>query len=142
MTHREKVIREILSTEVTYTDSLTSLLDFFRSPMLQGNIITKEQDQIIFLNTEAILNLHKPLLENLRAELKKAEETNSMETICIGKILLDIVPWLRLYSTYINGVQEGSDLIAHLNKNDDNFRYALIGLCADSFSGLLGKFIT
>ena len=136
--HRENIIREILSTEVTYTNSLTWILENFRSPLLQGRIITPDQDQIIFLNTQALLNLHAPFLEKLRKEIQKAEESNSMDNICIGPIMLEVVPWLRIYTTYINGVQEGSELINTLNHTDENFRYALIGCCADIFSGVMG----
>lgn len=114
--HREKVIRELISTEVTYVNSLTWLQENFRNPIKQGGIISDEEDQIIFLNSEAILNLHKPLLEKLQNAIKEAEDANQIESICIGKILSDIIPWLRLYTSYINGTQEGSDLVEKLNK--------------------------
>ena len=115
-THREKIIRELISTEVTYVESLTWLEENFREPLRMGHILTEEEDQIIFLNSATILNLHKPLLENLQNAMEEAEKEQRVESVCIGKILADLIPWLRMYTAYVNGAQEGSALIDKLNK--------------------------
>jgi hypothetical protein len=117
---RDKIIKELLSTEETYVNSLTWLIENFQAPILQGGIITPAQDDLIFLNSASILELHKPLLEKLKTIVKLTGETG-MDQVCIGNIMLDLVPWLRLYTTYINGHQEGAVLIDQLVKSVGRF---------------------
>ena len=114
--HRESVVREIISTEVTYTESLYVLQENFRKPLAHGNILSPEQDQIVFLNVHSIYDLHVPLLEKLQEAMKEAESNNDVANICIGRVMLDVMPWLRLYTTYINGTQEASELVDTLYK--------------------------
>ena len=113
---RVKILKEILSTEGTYVNSLTSLIENFKVPMNFGKILSDEHEFEIFLNAEAILGLHKPLLEKLDSEIKGKEAGGEIQNICVGKIMLEIVDWLRIYVVYINGHQTGTDLIEKLNK--------------------------
>ena len=79
--HRKNIIKEIVSTEVTYTESLRLLEENFRAPLRQGNIITPEQDHLIFLNGHSILELHVPLLEKLQAAWREAEEEDQVDNL-------------------------------------------------------------
>lgn len=88
-TVKKKTLQEILDTEVTYLQKLEIIVNYFMNPILQQNLLNKENYNIIFGNIKTIYRVNGELLSELKNDI-----TN------ISKAFENMAPCFKLYSTY------------------------------------------
>ncbi len=101
---REKLMMELLETEVTYVQKLGGVTQIILEP-LEWNaqvspdpLLPKQMIVEIFSNIKAIYELNKTLLHDLDERIRK----NWSPTQRIGDVFLQLSPHLPLYSFYYN----------------------------------------
>ena len=115
---RTYIVEEILETERTYVNGLNGLLQEFDKPL--ARVIKPEETRTIFSNIHALLGMHKLLLDNLQDRMNKWSEQQ-----VIGDVLAQLIPFLKMYSTYINAFDTTNGLIEKLKKKNNDFRLLL-----------------
>lgn len=109
---RDKIANEILTTEQSYLKSLTLMNEIYRIPMLEasrrGELAISEDDiQQIFSRTFVdILKVNFVLLQGLVDRLSNWSETQSL-----GDLLLDMLPFLKMYTFYTGGWDKANELL-------------------------------
>eukprot|EP01080_Neovahlkampfia_damariscottae_P003802 gene3802-6963_t len=119
---RNKIIREIVSTEESYCNSLEELIKLYIQPLKRHLMVEKkkkiidEKDiKIMFNNIDQILSTHKVLLISLQNRLNSFPITN------IGDCLYNQVPLFFVYVQYCNKFDEAMDRLRENKKTNPNF---------------------
>jgi len=104
---KERVHQEVLSTESTYVNSLRYLIDAFAHPLKSNpNLGLAQVDAtILFSNVEIIAMLHGRLLADLQ------------ETPNVGKVILKMADFLRMYTEYLNQYEQSMEVFQRNRKN-------------------------
>jgi len=63
---RQRILDEIVSTEVTYVNNLKTLKNVYLIPLRSKDSITKEDMDVIFQNWEMLLGFNKEFLDHLQ----------------------------------------------------------------------------
>ncbi len=100
---RNESLREILTSEQKYVDSLQMAVDEFQRPMLRlasgkqsGRVLQRSDVSDIFSTLEIIVELNRGLLNDLKERLLRWPSVQRF-----GDLFLRMGPILRLYSSYI-----------------------------------------
>ncbi|KAI8909604.1 Dbl homology domain-containing protein [Gorgonomyces haynaldii] len=114
---RELIIEEIIETEKRYVDSLDSILQCYLKPLKQmigteREIVSKRQVNDLFANIANILVINRELLKQLQATLFDS----------IGQIFINLVPFLKIYSTYAQNFNNALNLVHHLLETNPSFK--------------------
>uniref|UniRef100_A0A7S4DX78 Uncharacterized protein n=1 Tax=Lotharella globosa TaxID=91324 RepID=A0A7S4DX78_9EUKA len=100
--NRERVAKELLSTEETYVSTLNVIVDKFQKPMYLSTegrrkpILPMDEVRTLFSDIAVMRDLNQKILRDLKARVQEY----TINT-CIGDILLDFVPYLRMYRNYV-----------------------------------------
>lgn len=89
---RALIVQELVSTEHSYLESLMRLVTQFMVPCISEHVISAEDAQLLFSNTESLYKLHSEFL----SFLEEACASNGS----IGKLFVQFGPMLRLYKEY------------------------------------------
>lgn len=121
---RAKVIREIKISERVYVESLGILVRCYLEPFRSSKrrVLSQEEVRVLFSNVEQILGFHKQFLEAL--------ERTPPELIY--QPFQHMSDFLKLYTTYVNGYDAASKLVA---KYADNSRFHKVLEKAQADSG-------
>ncbi|CAG8435084.1 2927_t:CDS:2 [Ambispora gerdemannii] len=136
---REAAVKEIITTERTYVDSLRKLVNYFLVPLKENyqksiskNMIlstkpmaTMEDISALFGNVEQILSLHEQLLKQLEERY-----ANWSPIELISGIFLQIAPYLKMYTTYLKSFPQAIATMERLKKESQSFKKFLIH-CSD-----------
>eukprot|EP01119_Soliformovum_irregulare_P026201 TRINITY_DN9942_c0_g1_i2.p1 TRINITY_DN9942_c0_g1~~TRINITY_DN9942_c0_g1_i2.p1 ORF type:complete len:828 (+),score=248.48 TRINITY_DN9942_c0_g1_i2:51-2486(+) len=108
---RYHLIREIISTEKTYVNSMTVIISNFVVPFraIVDLWISQQDLQIIFSNIESILHCNQTLLKELEYE-------NIMHETRIGQSFLHLAPFFKMYSQYISNYQQSTAVLQETMK--------------------------
>lgn len=112
---RHYIVEEIIATERTYVSGLEGLLEEFDKPL--ARTLKPEETRTIFSNIHLLLGMHRVLLQNM--EKKWASDQ------CIGHEISELIPFLRMYTAYINAFDQTNELIERLKKKNNDFRLLL-----------------
>lgn len=87
----------------TYVSQLTFLVDCLQKPLQElaftpNAILSSASVSTIFSNSESILNINKQLLADLESRIVNW----SNKTSRLGDIFKNIIPFLKLYTQYVN----------------------------------------
>ncbi|KAM9973831.1 hypothetical protein ACTFIW_010964 [Dictyostelium discoideum] len=115
--HRKKITDEILKTETDYVKNLNICIKFYMEPLLQKEIISKEQSRMIFSDIIIIYNFGKTFLE----ELEKRCGNNWKIYTKLSDMFLSISSFLKVYSSYVENYDNSIAAIKDLKKNSDKF---------------------
>jgi len=131
---RTKVAFEIESTELSYVESLETLVKTFIEPLTAAlpsePIISKEDINNLFSNIASIAVLNRKFLTDLSARL--VGWSNS--TTQIGDVFLGFCPFFKMYTTYVSNHDRATDLIKSLTKENKRFREFVAGVSAGGLS--------
>ncbi|OZJ06690.1 hypothetical protein BZG36_00422 [Bifiguratus adelaidae] len=109
---RARIIQEILATERSYVRGLEDLIEIYLAPCRAA--LPSDEVKAVFCNIENILMLHKtyllPTVESEVAQLSKAQN-NGVDNCNMGKVFLEMVPYLKMYSFYINNFDHAMDVL-------------------------------
>eukprot|EP01119_Soliformovum_irregulare_P019332 TRINITY_DN6092_c0_g1_i2.p1 TRINITY_DN6092_c0_g1~~TRINITY_DN6092_c0_g1_i2.p1 ORF type:complete len:594 (+),score=153.67 TRINITY_DN6092_c0_g1_i2:36-1817(+) len=94
---RTQIAAEILETERTYVRSLSMLVADYLMPIRShiDSLINSQDVFGIFSNVEAVLKCNQVLLKALEEEMQNREK-------CLGKIFLQMAPFFKIYTQYVN----------------------------------------
>lgn len=116
---RDNIANELLTTEQSYLRSLTLMNEVFRLPMLEaakkGDFPCDEDKihEIFSKNFTDILKVNFVLLQGLHERLSKWSSTQ-----VLGDLLLDLMPFLKMYTLYTGGWEKASSLLDELESKD------------------------
>ena len=91
---RKKAVEEVISSEKTYLNHLETAAEFFMKPVRERGMLPNSDYATIFGDLPSIIQVNKELLQALE---------NSSDRI--GKVFLELAPYLKFYSTYANDFQ-------------------------------------
>lgn len=111
------LIKELLSTEVTYVENLNIVVKVFIQPLKKDSILTQEELNKIFSNIETILNFNACMLVRLEERI-----SNWSVHQCLGDIFLELVPYLKMYSNYISNYKQAIETLQELRNTKPKFR--------------------
>ena len=95
---RTKAIEEIINSEKSYLKQLEIVEEFFMKPLQEGEILASQIYANIFGDILGIRQVNKELLLAMETSTDK-----------IGKVFLDLAPYLKFYSTYANDFKTGTE---------------------------------
>lgn len=116
------IIRELISTERSYTSSLTTLINQYIFPlkveaMKRNGIISKENLDKIFANIEEINSLNTAMLRDLDTVMRGAPAGG----LPIGATMLPHIRVFSMYSLYVNSYTLGAELLTKLRRTSKPF---------------------
>lgn len=109
----ELLQNEFLVTEEHYVKYLQILHDVFLVPIESSGVLTPEQVDILFSRVRTqLLQIHKSLLAALQ---QRTPETS------FSDCLLNFVPYLKLYTDYVNNHPQATQLLFEMTANNKKF---------------------
>ena len=108
---RLSFIKEIVQTERTYIHTLEVLVSEYLFPLRKR--LSVSDIEAIFGNVEMILKMNRGLYDSL------FERRSDPKKFGIGDIFMEFVPFLLLYSTYINNYESSTVRVSELKKSKD-----------------------
>lgn len=124
LANRTKVAQEILSTETSYVNSLSSINSVFVEPLTKVStcsktmIITPDQIQAIFNNIQVLCTLNTYFLDNLNKRMLKWDPDSTK----LSDLFLQFAPFFRMYSQYVTKFEEVPKILNQLLKTNMRFR--------------------
>eukprot|EP01094_Clydonella_sp_ATCC50884_P001575 TRINITY_DN1118_c0_g1_i1.p1 TRINITY_DN1118_c0_g1~~TRINITY_DN1118_c0_g1_i1.p1 ORF type:complete len:1050 (+),score=372.95 TRINITY_DN1118_c0_g1_i1:256-3405(+) len=97
---RRTVAEELLETERTYVQGLSTLISVYMQPIMARDVITKMEARSLFSVVEALLGCNQELLRSLEERMSAWGEQQGR----ISDIFLQLVPYLRMYTQYVNNL--------------------------------------
>ena len=97
---RKKAIEEIINSEKNYLKQLEIVEEFFRKLLQENEILAPQTYASIFGDILGIRQVNKELLIAMETSTDK-----------IGKVFLDLAPYLKFYSTYANDFKTAANLV-------------------------------
>ncbi len=103
---RDKIVAEILETERRYVHDLVLLQHLFRNPFFSTlhdgeNVLTREEFETVFSNSETLLHLNSQFLEELSV----------CDSRAVGGVFLQYAPMFKLYSAFCAGLSRAFETI-------------------------------
>lgn len=106
-TLRKRAIEEIINSEKSYLCQLEIVEEYFMKPLQESEILPSQVYANIFGDILGIRQVNKELLVAMEVSTDK-----------IGKVFLDLAPYLKFYSTYANDFRQATQLVEeHMEKN-------------------------
>eukprot|EP00940_MAST-03C_sp_MAST-3C-sp2_P003037 g3037.t1 len=110
---RTKVCVEILEVEENYVAAMKRMLELRETMLREFKHLKKKMEiNAVFGNADVIFELNQILLENLR----NAHRLSNRDSI--GLVFLKFAPFLKLYTTYLNDVDESQKILKDLKKKN------------------------
>lgn len=119
---RERTARELLETERTYTESLGKMVDSFVVPLTAlvdtpKQVVSGGDLKAVFSNCELLYGMHKTLL----AKLDERIGQYNASTTRIGDVFIEMGPFFKLYTVYVNNYDAALARLTALKKNNARF---------------------
>jgi len=115
---RRSIAMEIVETETTYVKQLSTVVDLFVIPFQKKDFdLTQSDIMTLFSNIEALRNLHKPMLEQLKTRVIDWQDSS-----CIGDVFYENSKWIKLYKHYVNNYDTAMQFLATLRKKNSKVR--------------------
>jgi len=112
-----KIIAELLNTERSYTNCLSDVVHIYLASMKGFSIskqktVSTEKIHDIFMNVEAILNVHQILMRELESHTNIYEDINAL-----AMIFLNVLPALQIYTAYVSNYDMSISTLGSLKNN-------------------------
>eukprot|EP01103_Thecamoeba_quadrilineata_P008750 TRINITY_DN18481_c0_g1_i1.p1 TRINITY_DN18481_c0_g1~~TRINITY_DN18481_c0_g1_i1.p1 ORF type:complete len:534 (-),score=108.77 TRINITY_DN18481_c0_g1_i1:206-1807(-) len=116
---RFKTIQELIDSERDYIRDIDVIMRNIYNPLLENNILTKDDMRNVFSNLAQLQMINQKLLEALDTALKKAN--NDYNQIQIGLILKEMVDYFKSYMTYVSNSDMSLAIIERSKKKNPKF---------------------
>eukprot|EP01117_Protostelium_nocturnum_P019345 TRINITY_DN836_c0_g3_i1.p1 TRINITY_DN836_c0_g3~~TRINITY_DN836_c0_g3_i1.p1 ORF type:complete len:1638 (-),score=764.62 TRINITY_DN836_c0_g3_i1:204-5117(-) len=113
---RDEIINETILTERKYVESLRILIEVFYKPLQESGMITASQLRVIFGVVEILYGTNQVLLSKLEERAKHWTSHSK-----IGDIILEIVPYLKVYTAYVNNANLSIVTVAEISNTYHDF---------------------
>lgn len=121
VSHRTKLVREVVSSEESYVSSLKTLVHHYYHPLrVHPDKKVSIHMPTIFGNIESILQLNSDLLTELQQRIKKWSDKQ-----LLGDIFIRIAPFLKLYAKYGTNYENAINLYQKEMKENSAFKDAV-----------------
>lgn len=117
--HRVNILKEWELTEKAYIEDLKLIINRIQEPLIAADILSLEDDRILFPNLNSMLKLSEELLSDIQGFLK---DWNPHRTL-IGKKLIQFHKGFIIYREYCNSFYKGQ---AILKKAKQDVKYQAI----------------
>eukprot|EP00475_Leptophrys_vorax_P008255 TRINITY_DN1530_c0_g1_i5.p2 TRINITY_DN1530_c0_g1~~TRINITY_DN1530_c0_g1_i5.p2 ORF type:complete len:479 (+),score=123.00 TRINITY_DN1530_c0_g1_i5:317-1753(+) len=136
LTKRQKIIDEIVATELTYKSHLATVIAEFIAPLRQAAAnktiaITEVHIRAIFSNIEVIHSLHETLAKMLQ------EDPDS-----VAAVFERFGAFLKIYTEYVNSYDKSNSELETLKKTNKKFRNFLQSKSGKGFMDIRSYLIT
>jgi len=111
--YREKVAQEIYKTEDDYVKSLSICISGYLEPLIKSNLITKDQQKLIFSDIQIIYAFGKRLLDLLKPRTEKWFIYQKL-----GDIFFLISDFLKVYTSYVQNYNSSLETLEELKKKE------------------------
>ena len=111
---RKRAIEEIINSEKTYLSQLEIIDEYFMKPIQESGLLPQNVFANIFGDIPGIQQINKELLAAMEVSTEQ-----------IGKVFLDLAPYLKFYSTYANDFRDASRLVDEYTEKSKPFRQLL-----------------
>ncbi|KAM9962511.1 hypothetical protein ACTFIR_005419 [Dictyostelium discoideum] len=115
--YREKVIQEILKTEEDYVKNLNICIKGYMEPLVSRDVITKDQQKLIFSDIQIIYNFGNKFLDQLRNRCGNNWRVYQK----ISDLFLQISAFLKVYTSYVQNYNTALETLEELKKKDKQF---------------------
>merc|ERR1712137_208268 len=92
---RDQAAKEIVTTEETYVEQLSVLLEHFIEPTIEKELISDPEIIKMFKHIRLIHGLHKELLREMEERVK-----NMSAATQLGDLFLKLMPFMKIYGEY------------------------------------------
>ena len=110
---RTRAVKELLASEKSYLNHLQIVEKFFMEPLLEDASlgVSGSDFAAVFGDLPAIIQVNKELLESLEKSSDR-----------IGRVFLELAPYLKFYSTYAQDFEAAARTVETLAANNKAFR--------------------
>lgn len=123
-TIREKVLNEIIQTEMDYVKDLQLIINVYKKDLISRGIITAEQERTLFSNVEELEELNRcDVLAKFEARFKAVQETGApLAIVNLGDIFLQLSDQLKWYTEYCANQPQALAMLDSLNTENKMFQ--------------------
>jgi hypothetical protein len=121
MRHRNSALKEIFTTERTYSESLRKLVDLYIQPLKKLRLLDEDEMELMFSDIEVISDITSILLEKLEERLRLWPAVQKF-----GDIFRDSAPLMKLYYRYIRDFTKAQTRLADLEVKYPEFKEFLV----------------
>jgi len=125
------IVEELLSTEVGYSHQLVTLNEAYVTPL--SKLMTNDDVKIVWLNLQQLIFFHK----DLSMQLTEVMDTEDHFSVSVGGIISSMIPFLKMYTVYMNGFRVAQSRLEELAK-DPAFSQAVNEIHAEGFTPGMG----
>eukprot|EP00090_Calanus_glacialis_P012488 TRINITY_DN21062_c0_g1_i1.p1 TRINITY_DN21062_c0_g1~~TRINITY_DN21062_c0_g1_i1.p1 ORF type:complete len:634 (-),score=143.73 TRINITY_DN21062_c0_g1_i1:246-2147(-) len=111
---RNRAIEEIINSEKSYLHQLEIVEEYFMKPLQESGILPSQVYANIFGDILGIRQVNKELLVAMEVSTDK-----------IGKVFMDLAPYLKFYSTYANDFKQATQLVEDQMEKNKPFKALL-----------------
>eukprot|EP00002_Diphylleia_rotans_P006816 TRINITY_DN1622_c0_g1_i1.p1 TRINITY_DN1622_c0_g1~~TRINITY_DN1622_c0_g1_i1.p1 ORF type:complete len:473 (+),score=71.92 TRINITY_DN1622_c0_g1_i1:111-1529(+) len=116
--HRDKVARELFTSESTYVRNLRFVVREYMKPM--EDLLQQNDISVIFSHIRPLLNVNETLLRELYIKIKDwTQETT------LSDALQYLIPFLKMYTNYVAGFDYSLKKLAEIQRNSPRVVHAL-----------------
>eukprot|EP01119_Soliformovum_irregulare_P024139 TRINITY_DN8586_c1_g1_i1.p1 TRINITY_DN8586_c1_g1~~TRINITY_DN8586_c1_g1_i1.p1 ORF type:complete len:812 (-),score=260.41 TRINITY_DN8586_c1_g1_i1:52-2487(-) len=117
-TKRGQIVNEILATEKSYVSHLKTVANLFMNPLRESpHLLDPASFKMIFSDIEVILQYHTIFLDQLEERVKTWDSSETK----IGDVFLMIVPYLKVYTGYVNNYTDSHATLKQKLAEDKDF---------------------
>eukprot|EP01087_Luapelamoeba_hula_P007845 TRINITY_DN1926_c1_g1_i1.p1 TRINITY_DN1926_c1_g1~~TRINITY_DN1926_c1_g1_i1.p1 ORF type:complete len:1491 (+),score=309.12 TRINITY_DN1926_c1_g1_i1:202-4674(+) len=113
LSRRDKVLEELLATEKSYVDHLTTVVQSFIEPCEAMHIISKKDAKVAFSNIRDILELNKMFYQRLEERMRSWPSLTPAQQV-LSDIFMQVFPFMKIYAGYCANYLEAAALITKL----------------------------
>lgn len=115
---RKKAVQELVESEKSYLRHLEIIEEFFMNPIQRGVKVCMPQSEFasVFGDLPAIIQVNRELLSSLENSTDK-----------IGKVFLELAPYLKFYSTYAQDFESSAKLVEKRMESCKQFKSFVLG---------------
>lgn len=102
----QNIQSEFLSTEISYLEQINDLIQYYRVPMIEQNLIRPHSpdDQAIFSNIRTIEAVHRRIIYGIQ----EIQLHDGFQEGLIANQFLEAMPYLKLYHGYVMDFDHGT----------------------------------
>ncbi|GIY06586.1 intersectin-1 [Caerostris darwini] len=116
---RQQHICELISTEETYVEDMSIVLDAFQKPLREASVLTKEELRSIFVNWKELIVCNTKLLRAMRVR-SRMSSNNIIQKI--GDLLCENLPHFTPYIRFCSCQLNAAALIQNKSENCPRFK--------------------
>ncbi|GFY53570.1 intersectin-1 [Trichonephila inaurata madagascariensis] len=116
---RQHHIRELISTEESYVDDMSIVLDAFQKPLRESSVLTKEELRSIFVNWKELIVCNTKLLRAMRVRSRMSSHNIIQK---IGDLLCENLPHFTPYIRFCSCQLNAAALIQNKSDNCPRFK--------------------